>query len=148
MLDNEVKKWISETLSQPNEIFGGLPPCPYARKAWADGKVKIITDTFTYDYDKLISGELDVILIVLEGATFESLLVEKKSLLKNLPTGLVILEDHPEQKEEVSGLNLNFGKPCLFIQNRKKLVIAREYLESTDYYKNFDKEYLDDIHQN
>ena len=57
MLDNEVKKWISETLSQPNEIFGGLPPCPYARKAWADGKVKIITDTFTYDYDKLISGE-------------------------------------------------------------------------------------------
>ncbi len=150
MLNNEVKDWIMDVLSQPNEkgIFGGLPPCPYARKAWADGKVKVLTDTFTFDYDKIKTGELEVILIVLEGATFESLLVEKKSLLKNLGSGFVILEDHPEQKEEVAGFNLNFGKPCLFVQNRERLRVAREYLKSTDYYKNFDKEYEDDILSN
>ena len=150
MLNNEVRDWIMDVLSQPNEkgIFGGLPPCPYARKAWADGKVKVLTDTFTFDYDKIKTGELEVILIVLEGATFESLLVEKKSLLKNLGSGFVILEDHPEQKEEVAGFNLNFGKPCLFVQNRERLRVAREYLKSTDYYKNFDKEYEDDILSN
>ena len=82
-LEKEVEYWIKSTLSQPNEIFGGLPPCPYAQKAWAEGKVKVLEDTFTYDYDKLISGELDLILIVLRGATFKSLMDEKNNLTKN-----------------------------------------------------------------
>ncbi len=147
-LEQEVEKWIEESISKPNKIFGNLPPCPYARKAWKDKKVSVLTDTFTHDYDKLASGELDVILIVLKGATFESLLVEKNSLQKNLGKGVVVLEDHPEQKEDVMGYNLNFGKPVLFVQNRDKLNEARKYLKTKDYYQNFDEEYKDDILSN
>ncbi len=147
-LEQEVEKWIEQSISKPNKIFGNLPPCPYARKAWKDKKVSVLTDTFTHDYDKLASGELDVILIVLKGATFESLLVEKNSLQKNLGKGVVVLEDHPEQKEDVMGYNLNFGKPVLFVQNRDKLNEARKYLKTKDYYQNFDEEYKDDILSN
>ena len=147
-LEQEVEKWIEQSISRPNKIFGNLPPCPYARKAWKDKKVSVLTDTFSHDYDKLETGELDVVLIVLEGATFETLLDEKKSLQKNLGKGVVILEDHPDQKEDVMGYGLNFGKPVLFVQNRNKLKEAREYLETKDYYKNFDKEYKDDILSN
>jgi len=147
-LEQEVEKWIEQSISKPNKIFGNLPPCPYARKAWKDKKVSVLTDTFTHDYDKLASGELDVILIVLKGATFESLLVEKNSLQKNLGKGVVVLEDHPEQKEDVMGYNLNFGKPILFVQNRDKLNEARKYLKTKDYYQNFDEEYKDDILSN
>ena len=147
-LEKEVEYWIKSTLSQPNEIFGGLPPCPYAQKAWTEGKVKVLEDTFTYDYDKLISGELDVILIVLRGATFKSLMDEKNNLTKNLSKRLVVLEDHPDANEEVLGYNLNFGKPCLFVQDRERLKLARDFLENTEYYKNFDKEYKDDILSN
>jgi len=147
-LEQEVEKWIEQSISKPNKIFGNLPPCPYARKAWKDKKVSVLTDTFTHDYDKLASGELDVILIVLKGATFESLLVEKNSLQKNLGKGVVVLEDHPEQKEDVMGYNLNFGKPVLFVQNRNKLNEARKYLNTKDYYQNFDEEYKDDILSN
>ena len=144
-LEKQVEDWIKSTLSTQNEIFGNMSPCPYARKAWTDKKVKVLEDTFTYDYDKLLSGELDVILVVLKKATFETLMDEKKSLTKNLPKGLVILEDHPEAIEEVKGFNLNFGKPCLFIQSRERLNKAREHLKTTKYYENFDKEYQDDI---
>ena len=147
-LEQEVEKWIEQSISKPNKIFGNLPPCPYARKAWQDKKVSVLTDTFSHDYDKLETGELDVVLIVLEGATFETLLDEKKSLQKNLGKGVVILEDHPDQKEDVMGYGLNFGKPVLFVQNRNKLKEARKYLETKDYYKNFDEEYKDDILSN
>ena len=147
-LEQDVEKWIEQSISKPNKIFGNLPPCPYARKAWKDKKVSVLTDTFSHDYDKLETGELDVVLIVLEGATFETLLDEKKSLQKNLGKGVVILEDHPDQKEDVMGYGLNFGKPVLFVQNRNKLKEARKYLETKDYYKNFDEEYKDDILSN
>ena len=53
-----------------------------------------------------------------------------------------------QQKEEVGGMNLNFGKPVLFVQNRHKLNEARKFLETTDYYKNFDEEYKNDILSN
>lgn len=145
-LEQEVEKWIMESLSKPNKIFGGLPPCPYARKAWKDKKVSVLEDTFTYDYDKLATGELDVVLIVLREATLESILDEKKSLQKNLGKGVVVLEDHPDQKEDVMGYNLNFGKPVLFVQDRKKLKEAEDHLLTTNYYDNFEKEYKDELH--
>ena len=145
-LEQEVEKWIEQSLSKPNKIFGGLPPCPYARKAWKDKKVSVLEDTFTHDYDKLTSGELDVVLIVFKGATLESLLVEKNSLQKNLGKGVVVLEDHPDQKEDVMGYNLNFGKPVLFVQDRKKLKEAEDHLLTTNYYNNFEKEYKDELH--
>ena len=35
-----IQKWISDFVTQPNPIFGNLPPCPFAQKAIIDGKVE------------------------------------------------------------------------------------------------------------
>ena len=148
MIEKEIEKWIMEVIAKPNKIFGNLPPCPYAKKAWLDGKVKVIEASFTFDYDKLKSGELDLIIIVQDGASIDELYDLKYTLERNLGKEFVILEDHQEIKEEVSGFNLNFGKPVLFVQNRNKLKEAREFLKTTDYYKNFEKDYKDDILSN
>ena len=149
-MTKEVEDWINEVISKPNKIFGNLPPCPYARKAWKDKKVKVTYDraVLIEDYNKLKSGELDLIMIIQQGANIDELYEFKHYLEGNLGKDYVILEDHPELKEEVGGMNLNFGKPVLFIQNRNKLTEARKFLESTNYYKNFDKEYKDDILSN
>jgi len=149
-MTKEVEDWINETLSKPNEIFGNLPPCPYARKAWKDKKVKVTYDkaVLIEDYAKLKSGEIDLIMIIQQDASVDELYKLKDYLESNLGKDYVILEDHPELKEEVGGMNLNFGKPVLFVQNRNKLTEARKFLESTDYYKNFEKEYKDDILSN
>ena len=74
--------------------------------------------------------------------------LEAIDTVNNLGKDYVVLEDHPELKEEVGGMNLNFGKPVLFVQNRKKLTEARKFLETKDYYKNFDEEYKNDILSN
>ena len=149
-MTKEVEDWINETISKPNEIFGNLPPCPYARKAWKDKKVKVTYDRIVseQDYEKVKSGELDLIMIIQQGANVDELYEFKHYLENTLGKDFVVLEDHPELKEEVGGMNLNFGKPVLFIQNRNKLTEARKFLESTNYYKNFDKEYKDDILSN
>ena len=149
-MTKEVEDWINETISKPNEIFGNLPPCPYARKAWKDKKVKVTYDRIVseQDYEKVKSGELDLIMIIQQGANIDELYEFKHYLENTLGKDFVVLEDHPELKEEVSGMNLNFGKPVLFVQNRNKLTEARKFLETKDYYKNFDKEYKDDILSN
>ena len=149
-MTKEVEDWINEVISKPNKIFGNLPPCPYARKAWKDKKVKVTHDksVLMEDYAKLKSGELDLIMIIQQDAKVDELYELKDYLESNLGKDYVILEDHPELKEEVCGMNLNFGKPVLFVQNRNKLTEARKFLETKDYYKNFDKEYKDDILSN
>ena len=149
-MTKEVEDWINEVISKPNKIFGNLPPCPYARKAWKDKKVKVTYDksVLMEDYAKLNSGELDLIMIIQQDANVDELYELKDYLESNLGRDYVILEDHPELKEKVGDMNLNFGKPVLFVQNRKKLTEARKFLETKDYYKNFDKEYKDDILSN
>ena len=149
-MTKEVEDWINETISKPNEIFGNLPPCPYARKAWKDKKVKVTYDRIVseQDYEKVKSGELDLIMIIQQGANVDELYEFKHYLENTLGKDFVVLEDHPELKEEVGGMNLNFCKPVLFVQNRHKLNEARKFLETTDYYKNFDEEYKNDILSN
>ena len=38
----EILAWSEHTLQKPNPYFNGLPPCPFARKAWADGRVAVL----------------------------------------------------------------------------------------------------------
>ena len=44
----EIRDWSAHALEKPSELFSGLPPCPYAKRAWADSKVTI---SFKYDSD-------------------------------------------------------------------------------------------------
>ena len=63
----DLENWIVETLSKPNPIFNNLPPCPYAKKAWLDGKVLICDDNWkTLDFPLLLKGTYDLYIIPLE----------------------------------------------------------------------------------
>jgi len=42
----EILAWSQHTLQKPNPYYNGMPPCPYAKKAWEDDKVIIL---FKYD---------------------------------------------------------------------------------------------------
>ena len=93
-----IQKWIRNFVTKPNPVFGNLPPCPYARKAWKDKKVKVTYDraVLIEDYNKLKSGELDLIMIIQQGANIDELYEFKHYLEGNLGKDYVILEDHPE----------------------------------------------------
>ena len=144
----DLEKWIVETLSNPNPIFNNLPPCPYAKKAWLDGKVLICdNDWKTLDFSLLLNGTYDLYIIPLENSVntkeFDDLVIGIREYVGN---EYIVLDDHPENKEEVENFKLNFGKcPLIFVQARKKLSEAREWLETKGYYKNWKNDYKEDV---
>ncbi len=44
-VEADIRKWSKDFLEVPNAKLNGLPPCPYARKAWADDKVVFSINT-------------------------------------------------------------------------------------------------------
>ena len=154
-LNQKLEHWIKNTLSKPNPIFNNMSACPYAKKAWLDNKVEIRSfvswvDAYTellvrtFDFDKF-----DVVIFAfphntIVPAQLTDIIVNLQKMWKN--KDIAILEDHPDEIEQVKDFNLNFGECCLLlIQSRSKLQEARAYLESKDYYKNWDPEYKQDV---
>lgn len=44
-VEASIRKWSNDFLEVPNVKLNGLPPCPYAQKAWADNKVTFSINT-------------------------------------------------------------------------------------------------------
>ena len=62
--------------------------------------------------------------------------------------GFIALEDHPAVEEKVLEYKLNQGSYALILlQEAEKLQKAREILKKKQYYKNWTKDYLDDVVQ-
>lgn len=38
----EIQAWSAWALEKPNPFFNDMPACPYAKKAWQDGRVSVI----------------------------------------------------------------------------------------------------------
>jgi len=38
----EIMAWSAHTLQKPSPYFNNLPPCPYAQKAWSEGRVAVL----------------------------------------------------------------------------------------------------------
>jgi hypothetical protein len=152
----DIETWLREFVSQPQKILNGLPPCPYALKAWTSNKVKVkITTKAKLVKDIRLTQQkwdtnYDVVILVLgvDGITTEELhaLTEIANDTVLIPNGLVGLEDHPNTEEAIGELKFNMGKYALvLIQESKKLNIASKELDKLGYYKNWPKEYLDDV---
>ena len=159
-LASSIESWIKQRLSVKSEVFNGLPPCPYAQSAWLDGKVKthhldgtfpllthILAEIENYTYHWPKGCEVVVLgfdpLGILPAQLSEIIDNTKPMLTKR---GYTALEDHPFEREEVGGVWLNNGEYALvLLQPTEKLVEARAWLESKDYYKNWDPEYKQDV---
>ena len=153
MVDVRIKiaNWINNTLSKPSPIFNNLPACPYAKQAWTENKVEVFAYNSWIDaYSKLISmdynfDQKDVYIFAFPTAniTPEQLTNTLDKLTSSWQKDwIVVLEDHPDELEQVQGYKLNFGEQCLLlVQSRNKLNIARTNLEAKEYYKNWDPEY-------
>ena len=159
-LASNIESWIKERLSVKSEVFNGLPPCPYAQSAWLEGKVKthhldgtfpLLThipaeiENYTYHWPKgcevVVLGfdPLGILPNQLSG-----ILDSCKPMLSK--RGYTALEDHPFEREEVQGIWLNNGEWALeLIQPTDKLVEARAWLKSKDYYKNRDEDYKESV---
>src|SRR6056300_368025 len=137
MVDVRIKiaNWINNTLSKPSPIFNNLPACPYAKQAWTENKVEV------FAYNSWIDAY--VFAFPVDNITPEQLTNTLDKLTSTWQKDwIVVLEDHPDELEQVQGYKLNFREQCLLlVQSRNKLNIARTNLEAKEYYKNWDPEY-------
>ena len=157
-LNTNIKDWILNHLSKPNSVFNNLPPCPYAKKAWMEGNVlvKEIKDPVDYNLTVELSNyayqwpEKDVVIFAFDPTKISAYelteLVEsvQRKVLNNW--GLVALEDHPDEVEEIDTVVLNNGEHGLvLLQERSKLEEARKHLDSLGYYKYWPEDYKKDV---
>lgn len=153
-----LEDWIYNFLSKQNPTFNNLPPCPYAKRAWAEGNVlvKEIKDPVDYNLTVELSNyayqwpEKDVIIFAFDPTKISAYklteLVEnvQRKVLDNW--GLIALEDHPDEVEEIDTVVLNNGEHGLvLLQERSKLEEARKHLDSLGYYKYWPEDYKKDV---
>ena len=152
----KIQNWINNFVTQPNPVFGNLPPCPFARKAVVDNKVVFEEMVGTTDYATLYQTIFnfdwetkDVLCMILPQNHFSA--QQTVDIAHDLNSywmqrDIVILEDHPAIKENVKGVTLNNGEYILFLaQSLSKLNHFSKLLESGPYYKNWSKTYLQSV---
>ncbi len=155
LIAQELREWSHAVLEQQAPLFGNLPPCPFAARAWAENSVMIhvtpdleaVTEIKAYfpptedlvhlfawtDYQDMTSTEFD--------AWVES---QNKQHF-----GVWVMGFHPDSPQdpltpEFNGL-IEDDYAIVLVQSLKHLVRASDALRKTAYYSKFpasDMEYV------
>jgi len=142
-------------VEQPHPGLGQWAPCPYARQARINNKIKIVHS----DHRRLIATieqelpeleQKEVVVVCFDHTKISALELEKLIKVYNtqvlLARNYVILEDHPDAEELVNGVHMNFGHcGLLVIQKLDKLTTASEQLKSKGYYDTWNPSELDQV---
>ena len=147
----EISEWIIGPLSKANPDFGGLPACPFARKAVVYGQV-VIKKIRQYELEFTLMDLMSnfpegkrVAVIAMDPEDIKPYALSTIARIYSNPK-YIVLEDHPDEVEKIGETVVNNGKYALVIvQPREDIVEARKQLEGTDYYKNFDDAYKQDL---
>lgn len=138
--ETSLKAWFKK-LSTPSQIFGGMPPCPFAKSALRKNKVEVIDYV---DFPQIVGymakkWNKEVVIFVMQdqSAVWITDLAEK---CNRVYPEFLFLEEHPDLVEKVGGLHLNSGLVLLLVQKRNELEEARDELKKTDYYDKWTNE--------
>jgi hypothetical protein len=160
-MESDIKEWVDTFLSKPNQVFNGLPPCPYAKQAILDDKVYVlelksshlsIKEIFMAELENLSyqwPSNKDVVVIgckadLITATELSNVVEESFNILKQ--RGYVALEDHPDEIEQVDDVILNQGSwAIIFLQPVNKLNYARSVLQKKGYYENWSNDYYTDV---
>ena len=156
----EIRLWSLDILEKPNPYFNNLPPCPYARNAWADDKVAIL---FIHEenYQTLYScvsqwdDKQDIAIIADLGNTKNSEDFHEylDGLNYRISEGMFIDKDiwlmgfHPDDAPSDFVQEVAFAPlvetpyAMIFVQRLSKLQQAADKLAKKSYYDTYDAEY-------
>lgn len=151
-----IQNWLKTFVEVPHPVFADMPPCPFARQARLQNKIKFmeIENDFpevsiylaisNFDFD---ANEVLAMILPADQLT----VTQTKQIAVTLnqqfsKSDIVILEDHPKIPEKVKSVSLNNGRYILFLaQSLSKLNKASATLKQTKYYHNWSKKYLKNV---
>ncbi len=146
--------WILNDLSSPIALLNGFSKCPYAKTAFLENKVKFydgsenlfeLIEDIVKDWN---NENIEVAVIKLNDNTSPSSMGPTVDLLNNayIPFDFIFLDDHTENEERMDDVVFNNKKyNVLFLQRKSKLDLATKKLEKLGYYKNWTKEYYEEV---
>ena len=155
LVAQEIRDWSERVLEVPSEMFGGLPACPFARKAWLSESVMIhVTMSLDAVVDmKACFPPTEDLLHVFAYLDYESMTPEEFNAWIDEQNeqhfGVWLMGFHPDSAEdpltaEYEGLcDENYA--IIIMQSLDHIVLASESLRKTGYYSNFPEEDMEYI---
>ena len=156
-IEQDIRNWSNNFLEIPNVKLNGLPPCPYARKAWAENQVLFSINTGldglraeidifdSHDYDIIVWAEEDMpTMEYLDGWCDGA-----NEALSSSGVDLHLMMFHPDFDAgdagldflEEDGITSSELEYCMvFVQRLSVLDDAALSLEKSGYYKHFPEE--------
>ena len=130
--------WIGQ-LSKIRPELGNFAICPYASKA----KYAIIDEKLS---QIMPNDDFDVIIYVVEDNISAQFLYDAVDDYNRNYPDYKFIADHGRTKTYIQGIQTSNGKYNLVLcQPRQELTEARKKLAKTDYYKYWDKKYLQEV---
>lgn len=154
-LKSDVAAWIVEWVSKENRSLGH-PPCPFALNALERNQIDWLccesSDELKTAFESLGTDALgnEVLVIGMDPSSISPFDLSDMTKHANaellMPNGLVALEDHPMDKEVISGQVMNQGKWALvLIQSLEKLNNASRILSKIGYYDRWTRDQMADV---
>lgn len=156
MIVEEIRRWIENVLSVPSDHFNKLPPCPYAKQAWARNEVKVVfggreqVDIVLDDWPENADIVIVVVVDPLEYEDLNDWCDEQNEQLKSEDLTLMPFVpgetiDTGQPDEEMTNWNplVEEEYAMIFVQSLTELEEASENLKSKGYYKNCSNEFME-----
>lgn len=152
----EIRAWSKTALEKPSPFFKGMPPCPYAKKAWAEDRVAILfkhEQSFQCLYSTISQYEdmFDLVIIVdvhpeREPTVFHDYLDRVNEAIAEgifIERDMWVMGFHPgdEQSEFVEDVDFcpetDVEYAMIFVQRLSKLHEAADKLREKGYYDTY-----------
>ena len=159
-VEADIRKWSKDFLEVPNAKLNGLPPCPYARKAWADDKVVFSINTglegLIEEVRKFNDHDYEIVVWAEENLPDMEYLdgycdgINELASVAGIDLHLMVF--HPDYDATEAGLDFlvdddvtddSLSYCMVFVQLLSKLDDAARYLEKSNYYEHFPEEVYD-----
>ena len=136
--NSHILNWIAK-LSEIRPELGNFAVCPYASKAnfiILEEKLRKVTPRVGWD----------VVIYVVEDDHDQDFLYAMVDDYNRTYLKYKFIADHRKSQTKINGVPTSNGKYNLVLcQPREELTEARKKLAKTDYYKYWDKNYLEDV---
>ena len=158
----EIRAWSAQVLEKESPYFNGLPPCPYAKKAWQDNRVAIIFkyggNRGLFDVLTKFNDALDLVIIVDRNLqqTSEEFHDYNDALNDAISRGIFgdrdlwVMGFHPDDEANDFVQDVSFEAKTddtyamIFVQRLTKLHLAADKLHKKGYYAAYDGLYDSD----
>jgi hypothetical protein len=148
-IEEDLRSWSREVLEVPSAHLKGLPPCPYAAKAWRDNKVLVVesqdifADSAKHCERFTVLGKELVIIATFDLPAPEDLQALSEDLNERFPA-LHCMTFHPDYGADDAGLDfltdndwessVSEDYAMLFVQGLAQVVVASDKLQPLGYY--------------